>query len=92
MWYEEDIENLQGMLVTKETPEGKEIEVFPVEGTSLWAIRFKPGGQLPKQLSGKWVKQSDAVKEMDKYLSERFKEKNRVKRKYAKSKGRKSVQ
>lgn len=72
-----DKEDIDNVLVSSETPEGKKIEVFPVEGTSLWAIRFKSGGQLPEELSGKWVKRKDAVKEMSKYLNKRSKKKRK---------------
>jgi len=50
----------------------KELEVVKVANTSLFALRFKGGGQLPEELNGSmWTSADLAEKEIQQYYDAR---------------------
>lgn len=46
------------------------LEIEPVPGQSLYRVRFKEGGDLPKQLKQYWTSRGKAQKDIDKYIIE----------------------
>lgn len=51
----------------KRTSYKKEILVVPKEGTGLLKIKFKGGGELPKQLQGTFTSDRDAQQTITNY-------------------------
>ena len=51
------------------TPNGKELGVFKVMGTSLFKIAFKSGGETPAELQGMWTEPRSAEKAIEGYLA-----------------------
>jgi hypothetical protein len=49
------------------TPGGKEILIYQIP-TGYWAIKFRPGGQLPAELSGKYTQHKYAAQAVKQYL------------------------
>ena len=54
---------------TFKTEGGKTVEVYHEQMGTLWAIRFKEGGQLPAELSGKFTSDADARTAVQLYLA-----------------------
>ena len=45
----------------------KTVEVYHEKFGTLWAARFKEGGELPANLKGKWTSAEDAILEVNLY-------------------------
>lgn len=54
---------------TYKTAGGKTVEVYHETMGTLWAIRFKEGGQLPDELKSKYTSDSDACQAVEMYLA-----------------------
>lgn len=50
------------------TPAGKQLGIAKVSNTSLFAIRWEEGGELPEELGGRFTNQDLAQKEIEGYL------------------------
>lgn len=53
-----------------ETPKGKEVSTFVCPKTSLYRIKFVPGGELPAQLSGLYTSETLADQAIQEYIEE----------------------
>jgi len=54
-----------------ETENGKVIQAVKLQQGSLWKVEFKPGGALPKSLSGSYTSEKLANTDIEKYLVQR---------------------
>jgi len=52
-----------------ETPNGKVIESHYIENTTLCCIKFKAGGQLPKELRGAFSDTAVALRRVQDYIT-----------------------
>ncbi len=59
------------MSKTWTTPNGKEIKLYNVENTGLYKIAFATGGELPKELQGKFTSPSQAAKFIEAFISKK---------------------
>lgn len=55
--------------VLAQTPGGKEIGIRNIEGTPLYEIAFKTGGEVPKELKGAFSMVRAAQTKIDAWLS-----------------------
>lgn len=53
------------------TAGGKTIEVYHEEFGTLWGIKFKEGGVMPAELTGKYTSQRDADLDVQLYLAKK---------------------
>ena len=61
--------NSQWPIHTYETKGGKTIAVKHDKWGSFWHVEFVPGGQLPKELSGRFTTEQDAKFATEQYLA-----------------------
>ena len=54
-----------------QTPKGKDIEIYPDGQYGMYLIKFKQGGELPKELSSLFTNYTFARNAVDAYLSKR---------------------
>jgi len=58
-----------GALEIGETPNGKKIAIFNAPNTSMYAIKFIPGGELPQELEGLFTSPTEATLVVHRYLA-----------------------
>jgi hypothetical protein len=63
------IEEIKYPIYDFKTKGGKTIEVYHEQVGTLWAIRFKEGGQLPRELKGKYTTEANAVQAVQLYVA-----------------------
>ena len=49
-----DVKNFRTRVVGR-TGGGKKVTIEPVQNTNVFQIKFVPGGEVPKALSGRWT-------------------------------------
>lgn len=72
------------------TPGGKQLQIHHVKNTSLYSVSFTSGGELPKELRGRFTSGSKAIAAAKAYLNTVWSMNDEIAEKNAKAQERKA--